>query len=213
MPIAGVADHRDELAALLGHGALPRLADEPQLALAADEARLRAIAPAPRAPRPAGAPATGSALPFSSSGSTGSTSTAPRTSSSVASPISTSSGVGRLLQPGGDVDRVAGREPLLGAGHDLAGVHADPSLDAELRECLAHLHRRPAGAQRIVLVHRRHAEHGHDRVADELLHRSAVRLDDRLHPLEVAGQQRPAAPPGRPTRRARSSRPRRRTAR
>jgi hypothetical protein len=37
-----------------------------------------------------------------------------------------------------------------------------------------------------VLVHGRHAEDGHDRVADELLHRAAVALDDRLRGLEVA---------------------------
>jgi hypothetical protein len=35
-------------------------------------------------------------------------------------------------------------------------------------------------------VHGRHAEDGHDRVADELLHRAAVALDDRLRRLEVA---------------------------
>jgi hypothetical protein len=34
----------------------------------------------------------------------------------------------------------------------------------------------------------RHPEHRHHRVADELLHRPLVRLDDRLHPLEVAGE-------------------------
>ena len=56
---------------------------------------------------------------------------------------------------------------------------------------VAHLDRRPHRAQRVVLVHDRHAEHGHHRVADELLDRAAVALDDRLHPLEVAGEQRP----------------------
>ena len=154
----------------------------------------RARAPAPRARADSRYAATGSALPFSSSGSTGSASTASRTSSSVGSPISISPGSRRLLEPRGDVDRVAGREPLLGAGDDLAGVHADPALDAELRaSASAHLHRRPAGAQRVVLVQPRHAEDGHHRVADELLHRAAVRLDDRLHPLEVAGEQRLSA--------------------
>ena len=105
-------------------------------------------------------------------------------------------GVGGVLQAGGDVDRVAGREPLLGAGDDLAGVHPDPTLDAELGERRAHLHRRPAGAQRVVLVHLRHAENGHHRVADELLHRAPVRLDDRLHPLEVARRAAPCSASG-----------------
>ena len=48
-----VADHGDELA-LSGHGALPRLPDEPQFAVAADEARLVRSAPVPRAPTRAG---------------------------------------------------------------------------------------------------------------------------------------------------------------
>jgi len=39
-------------------------------------------------------------------------------------------------------------------------------------------------------VRDRHSEDGHDRVADELLHCPAVRLDDLLHPLEVPRQDR-----------------------
>ena len=35
----------------------------------------------------------------------------------------------------------------------------------------------------------RHAEYGHDRIANELLHRAAVVLHDRLHLVEVAGEQ------------------------
>ncbi len=41
--------------------------------------------------------------------------------------------VGRLLEPGGDVDGVARCEPLAGrglAGDDLTGVHPDPHLEA-----------------------------------------------------------------------------------
>ena len=98
-------------------------------------------------------------------------------------------GLGRLLEPRRDVDGVAGGEPLLGSGHDLARVDADAGLDAQLGQRVAHLDRRAARPKRIVLVHLRNAEHGHDRVADELLHRPAVRLDDALHALEVAGEQ------------------------
>ena len=97
----------------------------------------------------------------------------------------------RLLEPGGDVDRVSRREALLGAGHDLAGVDAEASLNAEIRERFPHLDRGPAGAQRVVLVHAGDAEDGHHRVADELLHAAAVRLDDPLHALEVVRQQHP----------------------
>ncbi len=38
-----------------------------------------------------------------------------------------------LLEAGGDVDRVAGGQPLLRSAHDLAGVHADSGLDTEAR--------------------------------------------------------------------------------
>ena len=55
--------------------------------------------------------------------------------------------LGRLLEPRRDVDGVAGRQPLLGARHDLAGIDADPAADPELREGVAHLDRGPAGAQ------------------------------------------------------------------
>ena len=51
-------------------------------------------------------------------------------------------GLGSLLEARGDVDRVAGCEPLLGAGDDLACHRADSPLQAELRQRLAHLGRR-----------------------------------------------------------------------
>ena len=95
----------------------------------------------------------------------------------------------RLLEPRGDVHRVARRQPLLGAGHDGARVQPDARLDAELGKRVAHLRRRPYRAERVVLVSRRHAEDRHHRVADELLDRSLVALDDRLHALEVAREQ------------------------
>ena len=96
----------------------------------------------------------------------------------------------RLLQTRRDVHRIAGRQPFRGACEHLAGVDSDPALDAELRERIPHLDCRSARAQRIVLVRDRHAEHRHHRVADGLLHRAAVRLDDSAHPLEVGRQQR-----------------------
>ena len=112
-------------------------------------------------------------------------------------------GLGRLLQARRDVDRVAGREPLLGAGDDLAGVHAHAQLQAravallelvvQLVEPAAQLVGGAHRAERVVLVHRGHAEDGHDRVADELLDGAAVPLDDRLGRLEVAGHDVPQA--------------------
>ena len=67
---------------------------------------------------------------------------------------------------------------------------ADAALHAELDDRLAHLERRPQRAQRVVLVHRRDAEDGHDRVADELLDDAAVPLGGRPHPLEVRREHR-----------------------
>ena len=58
----------------------------------------------------------------------------------------------------------------------LAGPVAD-------RECRAH------GALRVVLVRDRRAEHGHDRVADELLDRAAVSLELLAHAREIRREQ------------------------
>ena len=98
-------------------------------------------------------------------------------------------GRGRLLEARCDVDGVARREPLFTPGHDLARVDPDPRLHAEVRQSVSHFESRTDCAEGVVLVHERHSEHGHDRIADELLYRSTVRLDDGLHPLEVAGEE------------------------
>ena len=187
----GVADDRHQLAARLRLRALPRLGDLRELRLAPDEPRERGCAPARPAPRRAGSAGTGSDFPFNVSGSTGSATTASCTSACVASPISTSPGAAACSNRAATftASPVASRSAR--PGHHLARVHADPAADPQLRQRIPHLHRRPAGPQRIVLVRRGDAEHRHHRVADELLHRPAVRLDDRLHPLEVARQQRP----------------------
>ena len=67
---------------------------------------------------------------------------------------------------------------------------ADARLDAQRRQGVAHLERGPDRPQRVVLVHLGHAEDGHHGVADELLDRAAMCLDDGLHALEVAREQR-----------------------
>ena len=99
-------------------------------------------------------------------------------------------GDGGLLEARRHVDGIAGRETLLRARDDLPGIDPDASLDAELGQCREYLGRRADGAQRVILVEHRNPEHGHHRVADELLHRPAVPLDDRLDPLEVAVEDR-----------------------
>jgi len=95
----------------------------------------------------------------------------------------------RLLQPGGDVDRIPGCKALLGPGDDLARHDADAAFDSKLGQRLAHLDGRPTGTEGVVLVREWDAEDRHDRVADEFLDRAAVSLDDLLHPLEVTGKQ------------------------
>jgi len=98
--------------------------------------------------------------------------------------------LGTLLEPRGDVHRVARRESLGGPGHDHARADTDARADTERGQRVAHLDRRAAGTKCIVLVRSGDAEHGHHCVADELLHRPAVRVGDPLHPFEVARQQR-----------------------
>ena len=82
------------------------------------------------------------------------------------------------------------------ARDDLAGVDPRPDDDADAElglevavqvgERLSHLGRGPHRAERVVLVDPGDAEDRHDRVADELLDGAAVRLQDGLHPIEVA---------------------------
>jgi len=97
----------------------------------------------------------------------------------------------RLLEPRGDVDRVACDKRLSLAGDDLAGVDADADTELERPRGGMHLGGCAHCAKRIVLMRLRHAEHGHHRVADELLHRAAVPLDDGPHLLVVATHQSP----------------------
>ena len=115
---------------------------------------------------------------------------------------------GGLLEPGSDVDRVAehdgvaGREhlaPSSVAGDDLARVDSDPhrdprveprlQLDVQRGDPLLDLQRRPARAQRVVLVRLGHPEHPDDGVADELLDRAAVSLERCPRRVEVRAHQ------------------------
>jgi hypothetical protein len=61
-------------------------------------------------------------------------------------------GAGRLLQPCGDVDGIAGDEGLAGSGDHLTGVHPDAHLKAEPCNGIAHLDRGPHRTKRVVLV-------------------------------------------------------------
>ena len=112
-------------------------------------------------------------------------------------------GLGRLLEPRGDVDRVPGRQPLLRPCHHFARVHASPQLEAravrlgklgvEVAERVAKLGSGPDRPERVVLVHCGNAEDGHHGVADELFDSAAVALDHGLGDLEVPGHHAPQA--------------------
>ena len=82
----------------------------------------------------------------------------------------------RLLEPRGDVDRVAGREHAPRSPVTTSPVLTPirPSMPRSGKR-VPHLDRGAARPQRVVLVHDRHAEDRHHRVADELLDRAAVR--------------------------------------
>ena len=99
-------------------------------------------------------------------------------------------GRGRLLQPGSHVDGVAGDECVAVACDDLAGVDTDARAEPEGGDGRPHLPRSSNGAQRVILVGDRDAEHRHHRVADELLDGAAVPLEDRAHRLVVREHRR-----------------------
>ena len=96
-----------------------------------------------------------------------------------------------LLKPGGHVDGVPGHKRVTRTRDDLAGVDTNPRLQAQLRHSRPHLPCRADRPQGIVLMRDRHAENSHDRIADKLLHRSTVALEDLPHPLVVAAHLRP----------------------
>jgi hypothetical protein len=88
-------------------------------------------------------------------------------------------GLGGLLEVRGDVDRIACDQGLAFAGNDLSGVDADSDMKLQAPDRLADLIRGPHSAERVVLVHQGNAEDGHGGIADELLDRAAVALEDR----------------------------------
>jgi len=63
-------------------------------------------------------------------------------------------------------------------------------LLVETSELAAHLDRGPNRPQGVVLVGVRHTEHGHHRVADELLDDAAVPLDRSTHRVVPAQEER-----------------------
>src|SRR5207248_7560531 len=130
LPHAGLAEDGDEVRAPVADGAAERVLEQLELLLAADERRLRngaaQIVDAQRAPRPDRVRA---ALQLERPGVLdvdGARSEPPRARAehNLARPRG-------LLQPRGDVDRLARRERRLGVvDHDLARLDADARLEA-----------------------------------------------------------------------------------
>ena len=209
---AGIADDRDQLAALLGLHALPCLPEDRELALTADEQLpVPALRRVVHAQQPVGGNRLGLALQLEGLDRLDVGCVANERERRLADQHVAR--LRRLLQPSGDVDRIARREPLLASPSPprpvmTRSVPASPSSGKRI----AHLRRRPHRPQRVVLVQHRHAEHGHHGIADELLDAAAVPLDDRLHPRRSSARAAHGAAPDRAPRRARSSRSGRRTA-
>ena len=181
-----IADHRDELATPLGPHPRPRFPDERELALAPDKERPMPPLDLAHAQEPVGGNGLRLALQHERLDRLHLDRLANEHEGRV--PEQHLARLGSLLEPRRHIHRVARRKPLLRPGHHLARHHADPAFQPELGQCLPHLERRPQRAQRVVLVHERHSENGHHRVADELLDAAPVPLHNRLHLLEIARQ-------------------------
>ena len=94
--------------------------------------------------------------------------------------------------------RLARLRPRVDRDERLAGRDADADVEVErlvalvqVGDRVAHGERRSDGPLGIVLVGRRGAVHGDDRVADELLDGAAVALERPAQRLVVAAQERP----------------------
>ena len=84
----------------------------------------------------------------------------------------------RLLQSRRHVDRLAGDERRIDVLDDqLSRLDPDPDVEPEVVHRLEDCEGCSEGALRVVLVSLRHAEGRHDRVAGELLDRTAMALD------------------------------------
>ena len=101
------------------------------------------------------------------------------------------------------IDRIAGRQPLIGAGHHLPGVHAGADahrgaevglqFPVELCDVCAQPGCGAYRPQRIVLMQHRDTENGHHRVSDELLHRAAMMFDNAAGSIEIPPHDLPEA--------------------
>ena len=139
---------------------------------------------------------TGSAFPLSSCSPASAYAIEASLARFVASPTRTLPGSAHTLDAGGGVDEVAGDHALsLGAEGDRGFAGEDARTRLQLRvepgDGRDEVERGSHGPLGVVLLRDGSAPHGHDRVADELLDRSPVALDQRSRLLEVAGEELP----------------------
>ena len=197
----GGAEHGEQLARAIGDRLMESVEQPPPLALAADHRRARALSPPPRVGRdrqqPEGLERRALALDRQRGDRLGVDRVTDQPER--VAPEQDVAGTRRLLEPRGDIDRVAGGER---ARRRAAPVTASPvltpmrtarstpalaaQLTAQLRDLLAHLGRRADGTQRVVLVRDRDPEDRHHRVADVVLDRPAVALDHVAHAAKPA---------------------------
>ena len=143
-------------------------------------------------------------MPLSSSGPASSTTRAARGEPIRGRPDEDLARAGGLLESGGEIDRLAGRERRLGVvDDDLTRLDPDPRLELELVHRFAHRERGASRALRVVLVRLRNAEGGHHGVAGELLDDAAVlrrrsaetvsknRVDAAAHDLRIGAGDEP----------------------
>ena len=198
LPDAGDADDRDQLRLALLGGSVEQLLDQAHLAVAPDERRLEpdrllSAAAVRRDPeRPVDRDRLGLAFQLVLAGGLVGDRGLGRPSCRLADQDGPR--LGRRLDPGGGIDQVAGNHAvaLRAQGHRrLAGQHARARCQAGcvFRDRRDEVEGGPHGPLGVVLVRDRCSPDRHDRVADELLHRSAVERDEPLAGLEVAGEE------------------------
>ena len=193
------AEHGEELASLIRERSVEHVPQERELAFAADDRRVQVTCEPSRAGRhldqPVGRHRMGLALEDEVCDRLG----RDRVTHERERPLPEQD-LARcrgLFQAGRDVHRVARHDLLVAdTSDDVTGVDSDPArerhpvvtfeLRVQRREGSAHLARGTDGPQRVVLMNLRHAEDGHDGVADELLDGAPVMFDRRLHRLEEA---------------------------
>ena len=202
LPDPGHADDRDETRALVVRGRVEEVLDQPELAVAAHERRLepdRAHLAAPRADDARRTPEPhGLCFPFQLVRACVLVDDRGLRGPFRRLADEDASGLRRALDARGRVHEVAGDHPVpFRPERDrcLAGEHPGPrsqlgrtELLAEQRDSGDEVERRAHRTLGIVLLRDRGAPDRHDGIADELLDRAAIALDDLPRAVEISSE-------------------------